>query len=182
MCVCECCMCMSSRHSEWLQIDEMDVNFIIHNILLRFRAKPSFLGFLSVSVRLYGYTQAKAISHDDKIFPFIFHRWNTRSQCTYETIKEPYVLGRFPSIVNRFVLLRAVSHIESIHQCQTIGSRCQHPSNWKMFFAWFNRIFMREWENGEMTKKYRNIVYHNVIDKLCLFFVFWQFSKEKIND
>lgn len=157
MCVCECCMCMSSRHSEWLQIDEMDVNFIIHNILLRFRAKPSFLGFLSVSVRLYGYTQAKAISHDDKIFPFIFHRWNTRSQCTYETIKEPYVLGRFPSIVNRFVLLRAVSHIESIPPVPNNWIEVSTPIKLKNVFRLIqSHIYERmgKWRNDKEISKY----------------------------
>lgn len=148
-----------------------------------FPCQAVFSGFpfgFGTIVRIY--TQAKAISHDDKIFPFIFHRWNTRSQCTYETIKEPYVLGRFPSIVNRFVLLRAVSHIESIPPVPNNWIEVSTPIKLKNVFRLIQSHIYERMEDSGLTKKYRNIVYHNVIDKLCLFFVSWQFSKEKIND
>lgn len=73
----------------------------------------------------------------EKIFQFIFHH-SKHAHCTHRTIKEPYVLGWFPSIVDSFVL-----HSFTVPQ-RDEAIEWGVDINWKMFSAWFNRILISE--------------------------------------
>lgn len=99
--------CTSTRHSVRLWIEEIDVNFIIHNILLRF-LDPIFRFKADAAVAVAPSTIAIAIAWREKNskrkYFNSFFIIQTRS-LYHTTIKEPYVLGRYPSIVDRFVLL-----------------------------------------------------------------------------
>lgn len=128
-----------------------------------------FFGFaVGIAISAFKIDQKSVSIHFSSFkHTFVVHRSTTHIQRLRNHVF--WFRGRFPSIVDHFVLLPQLRHIDALNDFQEMPvHKSTKKAIRKMFFTWFNRICMRASHNDRhhrITKYISNIV----IDNLCLF-------------